>query len=361
MNFAIILLTLVCEVAQTNGVTAPEVNIEPVQRISLETERDYRYQVEVSPDLEAWQPVGPQIHGDGRVHAVYVEVDERAFFRISFEPEAGNGAGLAIGDGAVVKAHPEIAPFNADQTTAVGNRALAEGWRTTAYGHGAIATGVSSTAIGRQAYAKGPHMVALGRGAYAMFTDDGPYDLNERNVMVAGVDHLYLHAMAHRFVDPTGDTYLWDAADGGGAGQRWDVRTIYPRNTVIHGSDAFDARFEQHPERFDFSLFDPANPSTWVHRPDINVTGGSLTLMGGRGTGTASGGALNFAVAPPGANSGHTKNRAFTGLQINPAGFDGAWTTPVFLRVNGLSGLRQVEVGEPDSSGAGYRALRIRN
>lgn len=368
----------------------PEVSVKQIYQVQVETAPRENYQLEVSPDMETWAPLGATFQGNGETRSFYVDTDPAgtAFFRVSFETNGavqvtppvaigngavvdrqagtavGNGAsvlgasGTAIGEGATTQPNPDFID-NGDETVAVGRNALASGWRTTAIGEGAMAVGVSSTALGRRAYAEGSHMIALGRGAYSFYLGFG-MELGERNVMVAGVDHIYLHQMAHRFFDPTGDTYDWPYADGGGTGRSWDVRTTLPRDTVIHGADAFDARAEQDPERFQPELYDPEDRSTWIHRMDENVPGGTLTIMGGRGTGTADGGSVDIRVAPAGTMSNNMKNSALVGLRVSTE-FAQDSTTPVFIYFNLTKSLRQIEVGPNNSAGDGYRALRIKN
>lgn len=271
----------------------------------------------------------------------------------------GTGA-IAIGHGAIATGHQQIANGASIETTAVGEFAVAQGWRSTAIGAKAKAGVVSATAIGRGTYAWGPHMIAIGRGAY-MEQVRSATDLNVQNACgIAGTDLFLGGMMAHKLIDRTGDTEVIPNDNGGDGKQRWKVRTRPPANYTIHGMDAFDARFDQDPRLFDASKYDPNNPETFSHRPDLDVTGGDLTLAAGRGTGTAQGGSLLLQTAPAGDKSVNRKNKLKTAVQID-SDYQTPQATPMWLWDNDGQKLKRVMVGPPNSGGEGFRALIIEN
>jgi hypothetical protein len=276
------------------------------------------------------------------------------------ENAKAGGDGVAIGKDAVTKGHEKIAGGAAIETTAVGPRARAEGWRCSAFGAGAVAGVVSATALGRATYAWGAHMIAIGRGAY-MERIEGSPELNFGNGCGIAGESLWLGGMmCHKCVDRTGDSYVHEKEDGGDGKARWDVRTFKPARYVVHGQDAYDARFDQDPARFKRELYKAEDPATWAHREDKDVAGGDLAIAAGRGTGTAKGGALEFQTAPAGAASANRKNALKTGVRID-TDYKTANATPMLLWDNQAGKLKRVLVGPPDSGGAGFRALVVEN
>ncbi len=270
------------------------------------------------------------------------------------------GDGVAIGKDAEAKGHERIAGGSAAETTAVGARSRAEGWRCTALGAGAVAGVVSATALGRATYAWGAHMIAIGRGAY-MERVEGSRELNFGNACGIAGDSLWLGGMmCHKIVDRTGDSYVHEKEDGGDGRKRWDVRTFKPKGYVIHGQDAYDARFDQDPARFKRELYNADDPATWIHREDKDVAGGDLAVAAGRGTGTAAGGAVEIQTAPAGTVSANRKNPLKTGLRVD-TGYAEANATPMLLWDNAAGRLKRVRVGPPDSGGPGFRALVVEN
>ncbi|MAE63213.1 MAG: hypothetical protein CMJ18_02975 [Phycisphaeraceae bacterium] len=269
--------------------------------------------------------------------------------------------GVALGTGAVTLGYPGVIKGRGWETVAVGARARAEGWRCTAVGAHAQARVVSATAVGRGAYAQGEHMIAIGRGAYMERLNGGDGELDIGNACGIAAGSLWLGGtMAHRYVDHSGDNYVHEKRDGGDGSSRWDVRSAVPDTVSIHGMDAYDARFEQHPERFDASKFDPADPSTWVHRPDVDVAGGSVHIAAGRGTGRGDGGAIELQTAPPSEHSVNRKNRLRAGIRVD-TDYQTPDSTPMLLWDNRTGRLHRVKVGPPDSGGPGFRALVIDN
>lgn len=290
------------------------------------------------------------------------------------EAEASGGPGVAIGNGArtergdgvavgresLATGHEGIASGRGIETLAVGPRARAEGWRCTAVGAGAVAKVVSATALGRATYASGAHMIAIGRGAY-MERIEGSPELNFGNGCGIAGDSLWLGGMAcHKLVDKTGDDYVHEKADGGDGKAEWDVRTFKPTTYTIHGADAYDARFDQFPERFRREAYDANDPATWIHREDKDVAGGSLHIAAGRGTGTAAGGAIELQTAPAGKESRNRKNPLKTAVRID-TDYAAENATPMLLLDNRAGKLKRVMVGPPDSGGPGFRALVIEN
>ncbi len=284
-----------------------------------------------------------------------------------------SAAGVAVGDAAQARSDgvaigqqasaggfdPEVR-IPGPEAIAIGAQARAEGWRCSAIGARAVAGSVSATAIGRGAYAWGPHMIAIGRGAYMEKVDNSP-DLHLQNACGIAGDSLWLGGtMAHKMIDRTGDTYIHETQDGGDGSSRWDVRTHLPRTYTIHGMDAYDARFEQNPERFQADQYDPENPATWTNRTDKDVAGGDLHIAAGRGTGTAQGGSLELQTAPAGAVSQNRKNPLRTGMKID-TDYHTQHATPMLLWDNTARRLKRVYVGPPDSGGPGFRVLVIEN
>lgn len=219
---------------------------------------------------------------------------------------------------------------------------------------------VSATALGRGTYAWGPHMIAIGRGAYMEKVDGSP-ELHQQNACGIAGDSLWLGGMmCHRTIDRTGDSYIHEERDGGDGKSRWDVRTFTPRTYTIHGMDAYDARFDQAPERFKADLYKADDRETWVHRVDGDVPGGSLHLTAGRGTGTGDGGSIELQTAPGGHASANRKNPARTGLKVD-TDYRTKNATPMLLWDNQAGKLKRVYVGPPDSAGPGFRALMVEN
>lgn len=267
---------------------------------------------------------------------------------------------VAIGYQAQATGHPDIGGGTPVETVAIGQGAVARGWRCTALGAKAYAGVVSATAIGRGAYAHGHHMIAIGRGAY-MEKIEGSADLHVQGACGIAGHSLWLGGMmAHKYIDRAGDTYVHARNDGGDDKARWDVRTYKPHDYTIHGMDAYDARFDQDPERFNASLYRDDDPETWVHRVDKDVPGGSLIIAAGRGTGTAEGGQLEFQTAPAGDVSQNRKNPLKTAVKVD-TDFHTPHATPMLLWDNTTQTLKRVYVGPPDSGGKGYRALVIEN
>jgi len=278
------------------------------------------------------------------------------------EGSAAPGAGaIAIGHGAIATGHQDISDGKGTETTALGEYAVAQGWRCTAIGAKAKAGVVSATAIGRGAYAWGPHMIAIGRGAYMEHVRTAP-DLNMGNACGIAGDQLFLGGMmAHQLVDRTGDTEVIPKENGGDGKRRWTVRTHRPTNYTIHGMDAFDARFAQDPAAFDVAKYDPAQPETWIHRPDSNVVGGDLTIAAGRGTGTGAGGSLVLQTSPASSKESYNqKNTLQTAVKID-SDSTLPQSTPMWLLDNDAKKLKRVMVGPPNSGGEGFRALVIEN
>jgi hypothetical protein len=273
---------------------------------------------------------------------------------------AERGAGVAVGPDAVATGQEEIAKGQGLETLAIGPKARAEGWRCTAVGAGAVAKVVSATALGRATYASGAHMIAIGRGAYLERMKGSP-ELDFANGCGIAGDSLWLGGMAcHKIVDKTGDTYVHEKADGGDGTARWDVRTFKPTTYTIHGADAYDARFDQFPERFRRDAHDANDPATWIHREDKDVAGGSLHIAAGRGTGTAAGGAIELQTAPAGKESRNRKNPLQTAVRID-TDYAAENGTPMLLWDNQARKLKRVMVGPPDSGGKGFRALVVEN
>lgn len=276
------------------------------------------------------------------------------------ENAKAGGDGVAIGKDAVTKGHDKIAGGAAIETTAVGPKSRAEGWRCSAFGAGAVAGVVSATALGRATYAWGAHMIAIGRGAY-MERIDGSPELNFGNACGIAGDSLWLGGMmCHKCVDKTGDSYVHEKEDGGDGKARWDVRTFKPARYVIHGQDAYDARFDQDPARFKRDLYNPADSATWAHREDKDVKGGDLAIAAGRGTGTAAGGVIELQTAAAGPASANRKNPLKTALRLD-ADYKAPNATPMLLWDNQAGKLKRVLVGPPDSGGPGFRALVVEN
>lgn len=286
--------------------------------------------------------------------------EESAGVSIGTRAEAVGPHAVAVGRDAKAIGYPDVAKGTAAQTLAVGYQAQAAGWRCTAVGALAQAHVVSATAIGRGAYAHGAHMIAIGRGAY-MEKVPGSSGLNQQNGCGIAGDSLWLGGkMGHKYIDVTGDTYVHQAEDGGDGKARWNIQTNPPKTYTIHGMDAYDCRFDQDPERFQASLYRADDKSTWVHRMDKDVAGGSLVIAAGRGTGTADGGAIELQTAPAGTESQNRKNALQPGLRIDTE-YQAKNATPMLLWDNNARKLKRVYVGAPDSGGPGFRALVIEN
>jgi hypothetical protein len=203
-------------------------------------------------------------------------------------------------------------------------------------------------------------MIAIGRGAHMEKVERSP-DLALQNACGIAGDSLWLGGlMCHKYIDRTGDSYVHEPQDGGDGKARWDVRTEKPADYTIHGMDAYDARFDQDPKRFNAAQYDPNDKATWTHRVDKDVAGGSLNVAAGRGTGMAAGGAVNIQTAPAGKVSQNRKNPLKTGLRVD-ADYSAADATPMLLWDNNANRLKRVKVGPPDSGGKGFRALVIEN
>jgi len=279
---------------------------------------------------------------------------------IGDKARAIRGNGVAIGQGAVTRPHPTVAPGVGRETVAIGAGAQAVGWRCSAVGAGARAGVVSATALGRATYAWGAHMIAIGRGAF-MQTIKKSRDLNVQNACGIAGDSLWLGGrMCHKYIDYTGDSYVHAVNDGGDGKKRWDVGTFRPKTYTIHGMDAYDARFDQDPKRFKKARYDPNDKTTWTQREDKDVPGGSLHIAAGRGTGTATGGAVELQTAPAGNVSQNRKNPLKTGLRID-TDYITKNGTPMLLWDNRARRLKRVLVGPPDSGGKGFRALVVEN
>jgi hypothetical protein len=203
-------------------------------------------------------------------------------------------------------------------------------------------------------------MIAIGRGAY-MHKVKGCPDLSAQNACGIAGDSLWLGGMmCHRVKNNTGDTETMPKENGGDGKKRWQVRTYPPRNYTIHGMDAFDGRFAQAPEDFDEKKYNPEDKTTWIHKAQKDIAGGSITLAAGRGTGTADGGSLILQTAPAGVKSQNRKNPLKTAVKID-TDYKTKGATPMWLYDNNANKLKRVYVGEPDSGGKGFRALVIEN
>jgi hypothetical protein len=279
---------------------------------------------------------------------------------IGSKATVANGDGVAIGNRAEAKGFPGVSGETAEETIAIGGDAKAEGWRCSAVGARARAGVVSATALGRGTLAWGPHMIAIGRGALMERVKESR-DLNVSNACGISGDSLWLGGrMAHKMIDRTGDSYIHEKQDGGDGKSRWDVSTSPPQTYTIHGMDAYDARFDQDPERFQREVYDENAPASWKHREEKDVAGGSLHIAAGRGTGTADGGAIEFQTAPAGTVSQNRKNALKTAVKFD-TNYAAENATPMLLWDNQAKTLKRVMVGPPDSGGPGFRALVIAN
>jgi hypothetical protein len=271
----------------------------------------------------------------------------------------GDYRATAIGPGARTDSYQGV---GGTETLALGHEARAEGWRCSAVGARSSSAVVSASAFGPHTIAWGAHMIAIGKDAHMERVEGSP-ELNSGNGCGIAGDDLYGGGrLAHKYIDRGGDTYARLTEDGGTgqATDRWDVATAPPGAYRLQGMDAYDARFEQDPARFNAALYDPGNTNTWMHRVDKDIDGGDLVVAAGRGTGTAAGGAIDVRAAPAGAVSQNVKNALRTALRID-TDRSTADATPMWMWDTSSGQLHRVLVGPPDSGGPGYRALRLTN
>jgi hypothetical protein len=170
--------------------------------------------------------------------------------------------GIAIGQKAKITAKKTGGGGN----IALGQQAIADGWRDIAIGAFSYAGRVSATVIGYGARGHFGHAVCLGRGTF----DTSP---NETVIGSASNRHVYFAiGHSHRFPDPPAMT--------GTVNRKPADNPIF-----IHGPDAQDLR----------------------DGTDVNVAGGDLNISAGRGTGTGKSGKVNLMTAPPQSGKGANK------------------------------------------------------
>lgn len=183
--------------------------------------------------------------------------------------------GIAIGKGATVT----TGATGGGENIAIGHLSNAGEWRATALGFKALASAISATALGRGALATATHAIAIGRGSWS----------NVANLIAIGfgggntqTDVYFESGHTHKYVDPVDGTTI--------------TRTPSLTPIAIHGFDAYDA----------------------TGTPTNDVAGGPLCLIGGRSTGTATGGSVKLQVTPAGGASNNIKNAVVTALEALP-------------------------------------------
>ena len=196
----------------------------------------------------------------------------------------------------------------------IGRDAKGEAWRGIAIGGFAEAQAVSATAVGYGALAQAAHSVALGKAAFAPFV--GSIVIGDQLT-----DIWFGNGHTSRYVDFEGSTIS---------------RTPSDNPTVIHGTDARD------------TTASPVN----------NVAGGSLRLVGGRGTGNAAPGPVEFYVSTPGASSNDQQAATLVAKVDHSAT---ANSTRFWLWDTTAGSLKQVMLGAADSGGSGFKMLRVAN
>ena len=196
----------------------------------------------------------------------------------------GNAANAAAGFGTAIgrSATCEVGTFSSPQL-ALGYEATSKEGRAVAVGPQARAWAISSTAIGRGAIveAGASHGIAIGRGSWLPAAETGGIAIGFKGGNTA-TDVYFESGHTHKYEDLIDSVTI--------------TRTPSLIPIVIHGFDAFDA----------------------TAAPTSDVAGGPLRLAGGRGTGTATGGAVVLQVAPAGGASNNTKNTLTDAVTITP-------------------------------------------
>lgn len=287
---------------------------------------------------------------------------------------------VAIGTNAKAKYSQWYTAVNQNEATAIGHDSYAHGWRCTALGAKAHAGGQSSTAIGTGTVARGTHGCAIGRGVISPSNAQGG-----QNVTVLMNHEIYFeNNWGHKMSRPESEISVGS------------VDTPNTHEVILHGFDAFDARFELWNSATSYNAGDwvqildggsatdgltgdvyqaltantnsnPAsNPSDWAYRwqtagggPDsYNVDGGHIALHAGRSTGTGVGGEVRiYADRNIGSAGQNTKNSLDQVAKFSSGESSG---THLWLLDANNGTMYQVKIGS-DGSGPGGsgRALYI--
>ncbi|MHC4872652.1 MAG: hypothetical protein ACYTFY_12490 [Planctomycetota bacterium] len=220
--------------------------------------------------------------------------------------------GVAIGVGA--KAVPDMG-VGGGGNVAIGQGAIAHGWRDVTVGAFSEAGKVSGVALGYGAKAMYPHGLCLGRGT---FDTAG----NETVIGSASNRHVYFAiGHSHRFPDPPSMKGTID--------RKPNKHPIY-----IHGPDAKDRR----------------------DGTDINIAGGDLNICAGRGTGTGISGKVNLMTAPAAPGIGpNQKNKLTPALSVDDNKTKGE--TRLLLYDTKAKSIERVVVHEIEVGGKKMRVL----
>jgi hypothetical protein len=231
-------------------------------------------------------------------------------------------ANVAIGSGADLAT---VSGGNTNQArVAVGNLAKAGSWRATAIGSHAQALATSATVVGNGSVSQRVHGDVFGRGGFLASA------LSDNITIIANTE-VYLSNPFHRCDLPPSGISISES-DG----------TVTPSSVecVLHGKDARDIR---------------ATPS------DVDIAGGHLALVAGRGTGTGVGGKVRIKTAPAGGSSGGTQGTLVTAIEVDAVATGGSDETR-FLLLDLTDGtLKRVSFGADDSAGTGFKVLRVAN
>lgn len=245
---------------------------------------------------------------------------------------SGMGGAITIGD----RSRSGGIPFwganqSGGELMAIGNAAIAGGWRTTALGAESYAAGQSSTAIGSGSEALVSHATVIGRGSVLL-----PYPWNgtvlNTNAVSFEANKLYM-ANGWASILPTPINSDQTRAEPNSISE-----------IEIHGGDAYDARFPAYAAGTTYALYDkvysagsvyyslsggnigntPASsPASWsliMTEPKgaaatFNEAGRNLGLYAGLATGSGESGSVKVYVGT-GNNGQNTKDTALSALEV---------------------------------------------
>ena len=258
------------------------------------------------------------------------------------------------------------ATLSGGELMAIGNAAMAGGWRTTALGAESYAAGQSSTAVGSGSEALVSHAAVFGRGAALL-----PYPWNgtilNTNSASFEANHLYLaNGWASILPTPINSDQT-----------RAEPNTI--AEVSIHGGDAYDARFPAYAAGTTYALYDkvysagsvyyslsggnigntPASsPASWsliMAEPKgaaatFNEAGRNLGLYAGLATGSGESGRVKVYVGT-GNNGQNTKDTVLSALEVKSEQGIANGKTYVWIYNPETSTMTQVLVKKATNSG----------
>jgi hypothetical protein len=243
---------------------------------------------------------------------------------------ASEYGGVAIGEYATIDPYlysdveaDGVEGVEGGENIAIGFFATSLGWRDVAIGAYAEAGKVSATAIGFAATAKNAHALVIGRGA---FDTEG----NQSVIGSSSNNHIYFaNGHSHRFYD-----LPQRLRDKAGLHQIYEFQPV-DRPIYLHGRDATDL----------------------VDGSSVNIDGGGLMLVGGKGTGSGKSGTVDLLTSPSLALGGNIKNTPETALRVDDNQNEGE--TRLLLLDTSTKELRRVVIRQIEVSGQTIEVLAL--